>query len=306
MWIQDPGEINDRLMLLGTRKSTLYLVRGDRYMLIGGGGQWVVPELERQIREFQIDMDRVQYLLISHTHYDHCGAVPYLQKRYPHIKVLASQETSKLFAMEKAVRNMRTFSRQAMDNLGLPMEFQGISLDFDGVDLARELQEGDRVDLGDNLQFEVYETPGHSRCSITIYAPEQKWLFPSDSLCIPVGDGNEFISTAHESFAVFLNSLKKIENLEVHLCAWEHHGVMTDKDAQDIVKRVIRYTLEYKRKILELLDEYGDQEKVAHWAARDFQDRSQFDFIPYDIGLHISRGVVTNAIKEQIEETDYI
>ena len=76
MWIEQVGEINEQLMLLGTRKTIMYLLKGDRYTLLGGGGQWIVPELERQFTQFQIDMDRVQYLVVGHTHYDHCGAVP--------------------------------------------------------------------------------------------------------------------------------------------------------------------------------------------------------------------------------------
>ena len=99
MWIQTPGAVNDRLMLFGTPRNILYLVKGDRYMLIGGGGQWIVPELERQFRENQIDMDRIQYLLIAHSHYDHCGAVPYLLRRYPHLRVLASREAEKIYGM---------------------------------------------------------------------------------------------------------------------------------------------------------------------------------------------------------------
>ncbi len=305
MWIQDPGEINDRLMLLGTRKNNIYLVKGDRHMLIGGGCQWMVQELERQIREFRVDMDRVQYLLIGHSHYDHCGAVPYLQKRYPHLEVLASRGAAKLYAYEKAIRNMRTFSAQAMEKMGLPMEFEGISLDFDGVRVERTLQEGDRVDLGNNLYFNVFDTPGHSRCSITVYEPEQKWLFPSDSLCFPVGDGNELMTTASESFVVYLNSLKKMVNLEIRLCAWEHYGVMTDEDARDIIRRGVRSTLEFKRRLLEHLDRWEDAEKVAQWATRYWLDRTQFEFIPYEVMLHIIRGMVKNAVEEQVEEASW-
>lgn len=275
-------------------------------MFIGGGAQWIVPELEKQIRDFNIDMDRVQYLLLGHTHYDHCGAVPYLQKKYPHLKVLASKGAVKLYNMEKAVNNMRTFSHQIMEKQGLPLEFEGISLEFDGVHVTQGLQEGDRVDLGDNLTFNVYETPGHSRCAMTVYEPEQKWLFPSDSLCVPVGNGKEFVSTASESFVVFLNSLKKLVNLEIRLCAWEHHGLMTDEDAKDIIRRGIRFTLEYKRLILENLDKWGDEEKVVHWITKDWLDRTQFDFLPYDVMLYISREIVKNAIEEKVKDEDWL
>ena len=178
MWIQTPGAVGDRLMLFGTPRNILYLVKGNRYMLIGGGGQWIVPELERQFRENRIDMDRIQYLLIGHTHYDHCGAVPYLQRRYPHLQVLASREAEKLFSMEKAQRNMRTFSHQVMQEMGLPMEFEGVSLEFDKIHVDRTLEEGNRVDLGTDLSFGVIETPGHSRCSMTLYEPQAKVAFP--------------------------------------------------------------------------------------------------------------------------------
>ncbi|MGA2227798.1 MAG: MBL fold metallo-hydrolase [Syntrophobacteraceae bacterium] len=44
-------------------------------------------------------MDRIQYLLSAHSHYDHCGAVPYLRRRYPHRQVLASREAEKIYGM---------------------------------------------------------------------------------------------------------------------------------------------------------------------------------------------------------------
>ena len=275
-------------------------------MLIGGGGAWTVPELERQIREWHIDMERVQYLLIGHAHYDHCGAVPYLQKRYPHLKVLASQGAVKIYGMEKALNNMRAFNRQALEAMGRSLAFEGISLEFDGVRVAKTLQEGDRIDLGDNLSFSVFETPGHSRCALTVYAPEQKWLFPSDSMAIPVGNGDDFVCTASESFGVFLNSLQKLVNLDIRVCAWEHYGIRTDENVRDIVRRVMRSTLEYKRALREHFEKSKDLEITARWAARDWLDRSLFEFLPYDVMVHITRGMVKNALEEQVDEAFFL
>ncbi len=306
MWIQAPGAVNDRLMLFGTPRNILYLVKGDRYMLIGGGVQWIVPELERQFREYQIDIDRIEYLLIGHTHYDHCGAVPYLQRRYPHLQVLASREAEKLYGMEKAIRNMRKFSHQVMQNMGLPLELDGVSLEFDKIHVDRTLTDGDRVDLGSGLSFGIIETPGHSRCSMALYAPQQKWLFPSDSMAVPVGKRDGFVSTASESFIVYLDSLKKLTALDIRLCAWEHFGVMTQEDVRDIVGRVIRYTLEYKRQLAEHAGQTGDVEETARWAARNFLDTTGFEFVPFDVSLYIQRVMVKNALEEQVSQSDYL
>ena len=306
MWIDTTGEINDRLLRLGNYKSGIYLVKGDPYLLIGGGGQWMVPEMEQQIETHEIDMDRVAYLFIGHSHYDHCGAVPYLKKRYPHLKVLGSQEAARFYAMEKAVSNMRKFSRKAMDIMGLPMEYNGISLEFDGVDLDRVLEEGDRLDLGDGLSFEFYESPGHSRCSIIVYCPEQQWLFPSDSMPIPLGGGGQFMCTASEGFISYLNSLKKLSKKPIRLCAWEHHGAMTDENARDIVSRSIAYTLEYKLGLTEHLKQSGSVDDTALWAARDWLDNTGFDFLPLDVMHYITKGMVKNAVEEQVEESDWL
>ncbi len=306
MWIQRPGAIDDRLMLLGTPKNIVYLVKGDRHMLIGGGGQWMVPELDRQFREYRIDLERVQYLLIGHSHYDHCGIVPYMLKRYPHLQVLASTEAKRIFEMEKAQSNMRKFSGQVMQDLGLLMEFEGISLEFGKINISRPLSDGDRVDLGSGLCFDVIETPGHSRCSITLHEPREKWLFPSDAMSVPIGDGDRFASTASESFMVYLDSLKKLAGLETRLCAWEHYGVMTNNDAGDIVKRVMRFTLDYKRRVEEHVARTGDAEETANWAARDWLDSTGFEFLPFHVMVHIMRTVVKNAMEEQVSQSDYI
>ena len=300
MWIQEPCEINRRLLFLGTRKSSVYLVKGDRHMIAGAGGPWIVEELQRQIDAFQIDMDRVQYLLIGHSHYDHCGAATYLLKRYPHLKVLASQGAQKLYTMKKAVNNMRNFNDMVMEKMNLGMEHDGISLAFDEIRVDRVLHEGDTIDLGENIKFAVYETPGHSRCSMTIYDPKQKWLFPSDSLHVPVGKGDQFVSTASESFIEYLNSLKKLENLDIDLCAWEHHGVMTGEDVKDIIRRGIEFTFDFKRRINQAVERSGSPENVAHWITHDWLDKTDFEFLPYDVMFHVAQGMVKKAVEEKI------
>jgi glyoxylase-like metal-dependent hydrolase (beta-lactamase superfamily II) len=308
MWIKEPGEIYEKLVLLGTPQNCVYLVKGDRHMLIGGGASWMAAEFDRQIVEFNIDMDRVRHLIISHSHYDHCTAVPYFQKRYPHIEVLASESAAKIFKKDKAVVNLRAFSRQVMEDLNLPDVLNGISLDFDGVHVTRTVREGDVIDLGGNLAFQVYETPGHSRCAITLFEPGRKWLFPSDSVAFPFpGRGeNNFIATAFDGYEIYLNSLKKLANLGTRLCGWEHYGAMIDSDAEDIVNRVIRFTLEKKRSLRDMVAESGDLVNVAEAVARDWVDKTGFGFLRYEIMLPIITYVVRNAVEEVFDESRYL
>ncbi|MGB5984186.1 MAG: MBL fold metallo-hydrolase [Desulfobacterales bacterium] len=298
MFNESIGPINDRLLRLGTLQSPVYLVKGREHMLVGGAGQWVLESLEAQIREFQIDMPRVRYLFIGHSHFDHCGAVPYLQKKYAHLEVLASQGAAKLFAMEKAVRNIQKFSGLAMETMGVPSQIDGIPLAFDGVTLSRTLGDGDRLDLGEGFNFEFYETPGHSRCSMMAHLPDQRWLFPSDSLPIPVKGGEELVCTASESFISYLNSLEKIADLPIELCAWEHFGCMTGELARTIVPRAVAATQAYKQMLKARAQPPGDVETTTQWGADAWQRATDFAFIPRPVIEYIIRTMVQNALSE--------
>ena len=301
MLIETIGPINDHLVRLGTRQSVIYLAKGDTHMLIGGGGQWVVEALEAQIREYRIDMDRVRYLLIGHSHYDHCGAVPYLQKRYPHLQVMASKGAAKLFAMEKAVRNMDKFSAMAMAAMGVVEQYEGIPLAFDGITLSRVLGDGDVIDLGNDLSFKIIETPGHSRCSIMAYAPRQQWLFPTDALPVPVEGGRRLLDTASESYVTFLESLEKIAHLPIKLCAWEHFGYMTGDAAQQIVARSQEAIRASKAEVKTRVQASGSVEETAEWFAREWLRITGFKFLPLSVMQHISRVAVENALSETLD-----
>lgn len=308
MWFKNSGEINDRLLLLGTPQNCAYLVKGDRYVLVGAGASWIAAELERQFAEFSIDTDRIRCLVISHSHYDHCTAVPYFKKRYPHIDVLASEAAAKILMKEKAVANIQKFSRQVLADLKLSDTLNGVSLDFEGIDVTRTVSQGDVIDIGKDMRFQVYETPGHSRCAITLFEPDRKWLFPSDALAFPVPgrDGDDFIPSAFDGYEIYLNSLKKLAHLEIQLCGWEHYGAVTDADAEDIVNRVIRFTLEHKRLLKKMVKESGDPDKVADQFTRNWVEKTGFDFLRYEIMLPIMTMVVHNAVEEALDESGYL
>lgn len=300
MWIQEWGSVEERLDFLGLIKSGVYLLKGDRYMLVGGSGPWVVEELERQFTELEVDLDRIGYVWLSHSHYDHCAAVPYLKRRIPKLQVVASRGAAALLGMEKAVRNMQLFSREAAQTTGAPDELGGISLDFEGFAVDRPLADGELLDLGGGVRLAALETPGHSRCSLVGYEPERKWLFPGDSLHVPsLVDGTP-IFTASESFVVYQQSLQKLASLDVFLCGWEHHGVKTGEDARHVIRDGLAYTGQYQREVRAAVETLGSPEAAAEEVSRTWISRAQFPFLPERVMLHIARGIVKNALEEPL------
>lgn len=300
MWIRTCGPVAEELEFLGSPKSCVYLLKGDRYLLVGGAGPWVVPELERQFADFRVDLDRIDGVVLSHSHFDHCGAVPYLRRRIPGLRVYASAGTAAILAHEKAVENMRRFTRESLEQMGVPVDFGGASLDFETFPVARALGDGHEVDLGGGVRLTFFETPGHSRCSLTAYEPNRGWLFPGDSMPFPSADGSDLVSTASESFVVFCASLRKLQGLETSLCAWEHHGVRTQADARTVVRDALDFTARYKASVCDLLARTRNPERAAEEVCRNWLAEAQFPFLPERVMLHIARTIVSNAAAEEL------
>ncbi len=159
MRIVTPGFITDRILLLGSRQVSSYLVMGDSYAWVGGGTAWDVPRLEGQLDRFGVDRSRILYVVVSHIHHDHCGAVPYLRRRYPWMEVVASTYGAGLLAKEKPVRLMKDLNARTLDRLGRAHSHDGVPLDFEDVPVAHRVGDGDKLDLGGGLTLRFFATP---------------------------------------------------------------------------------------------------------------------------------------------------
>jgi glyoxylase-like metal-dependent hydrolase (beta-lactamase superfamily II) len=104
MLTDQPGKIAEGLYLLGSQQNLMYLVRGKDNMIIGGGMSWIAPYLEEQLESLKIGPDDIKYLVIQHAHFDHIGAVPYMQRKFPNMKVLATAAAKSTLSKEKIIQ----------------------------------------------------------------------------------------------------------------------------------------------------------------------------------------------------------
>ncbi len=122
MWITNPGKISAHIDFLGTRKNAVFLLKGNEGMLIGGGMSYIGPSLETQFTRLEFDPRKIRYLAILHSHYDHCGAVPYLKRKFPHLRILASAYAQKVLANPKAIDFISDQNERMIEKTGLSGE----------------------------------------------------------------------------------------------------------------------------------------------------------------------------------------
>ena len=295
MHIQSPGRINDRLLFLGDSKICMYLLMGENYLLIGGGMSFSPPVVEKQLDEHGIKRERLNGLLILHSHFDHCTAAPYFRKAYPGLRIYASGEARRIFEKPKAVGLIAQFEGRARENRGVPPEFNGIPLSFNGLQVDQTVSDGDVISLGVDLSVRIFETPGHSKCSLTAYSPELKVLFPSDGAPLPLREGEPPVIMANDDFPAYIRSLERLQDLETEYCAFEHGGVLAGEEARSFVKDGLEQA-RYLRTNLQTRLAHGDSEAdIAGEITADAGREGSLDFIPDDVLHHVIQNMVKTA-----------
>lgn len=239
MWINKPGPVTDRILLLGREESCIYLVKGihgAEHTIIGGGMIHIVPEVLAQLVEFGIDQDAITRLVVLHTHFDHCGAVPVLQKRLKNLKVYTSPRGKELLANADVVAQIKALNEGMIVMNKMESQAKEFGLAFDGIRVDGVVSGADRVEWGGN-ELEIIDAPGHSSCSIAAYMPAEKALFASDAGGIPYGD--TVFAAGNSNFTQFEETLRKFATYDVTVHLSEHYGAFTGADGKGFIHRAI-------------------------------------------------------------------
>ncbi len=276
--------------------SCLYLVKGRDYALLGGGVSWEIARLEAQLDRFGIDRSRLRYLVISHIHHDHCGAVAYLLRRYPHLTSVASPYAAHLLQKDKTLGIINKLNRAALNRLNLPHHYDGVSLDFKPIAVSHEVHDDDRLELGCDSSLQFFLTPGHSRCSLTTYVSEQKALFPADALPVPQHQGEKLIVTANHDFDDYINSLSKLRRLPIKWVGYEHDGILTGTAVKTIIARGLAATLQQRRRIVARYEALQEMDQVVSEIAAKYSALALFRAVPEATMHAIIKRMVRSAL----------
>jgi glyoxylase-like metal-dependent hydrolase (beta-lactamase superfamily II) len=293
MVFDTPGKITDRIWLVGRRESCAYLVGGgNEYALLGGAMAYVVPDVLEQLVALGVDEKKIRRIVILHSHFDHCGMVPFLKRRWPWATVTASQKSQDLLRKPKVIESIERLNQAMIAQNGLNEKGQTLDLRFSGIEVEAVVGDGGILSCSD-LSLEILEVPGHSSCSIAIYIPEEKALFASDAGGIPFGD--KIFTAANANFDRYQQSLEKMAAKDVAIHLAEHYGARSGKQGRRFLKDAMAAAAE-TRQAFEAV--YGETRDVAKTTAV-ITDRIMADapdgFLPREV-VAIVAGQMANFI----------
>ncbi len=261
MIIEKAGKIINGLYALSDIDLPAYLVAAETPSLFDAGITFMGPSYLKEIRQYLGDESRLRWLFITHAHFDHSGAAPFLKRHIPGLKVAASRLASEIFKKPNAVSLIQSLSRDFEEQH--KTLFGNENIRFDGLEVDRILEDGETIDLGGGWTFQVIATPGHTRDGVSFYFPNIKALICGEAAGVP--DRNfkihpEFLA----SYKDYMSSLEKLAALDVEIIMLSHYFILTGEEARSYLKKSLESTVAFSDRIHNYLAACGgDQNSVV-------------------------------------------
>jgi len=263
-------------------------------MIISGGMSYLVPDILHQFDEFGLDEGKIQGIIILHAHFDHIGIVPFFRRRNPCLKIYASARAWQILSEPKNVDTINQFSGRLTERMKVHVPYAPDQLDWPVGPSGETISEGDVIDLGDT-EIQIFETPGHSSCSISAYVPRIRALFPSDGGGIPYK--GTIIASANSNFTLYLESLKKMDRLQIdYLCA-DHFGYVYGDEARSYISSSLALAIKERARLEELYRRSRDIDTAAKEMASSFIEANPDYFLTLDIYEGVCRQMMRHIAK---------
>lgn len=271
------------------------LVGKDKSALMDCGMAYCAADLMDNIKQV-LGSRELNYILISHSHYDHIGAIPYLRREWPAVSVLGAEYAQRILNKPNALKIIRELGTEAS------LLFGGHELSvYDDALLKVDvsIKDGDELDLG-GTRIGVIKTGGHTQCSLS-FLINNDTLFASESTGYMSKSGVVYPSFII-SCADAIESIGICRSLHPRAIISPHYGLVGEADTADYWENCLLAIRKTQKFILDSAEQGYDEAWILREYERLFRDEDSRREQP----TRAFRLNAQNMIKTVLREADAI
>lgn len=214
--IEKIGNLGGEFFLLSSESKTALIDSG-----FPCRANYLIKDISDRLKGRKLD-----YIILTHSHYDHAGGSPYFKRAFPGSKVVSGKYAAYVFTRPGAVKLIKEMSDFAAKLYDIT-EYEDLTGEI-RADI--EVEDGDTIDMGE-FTLRAVPSPGHTKCSFSYYSPEAKLLIASETLGVLAGD--TITPCCLVSYDDTIESIKRASKLGAEAILFSHGELLSGKEACD-------------------------------------------------------------------------
>ncbi|MBQ8859944.1 MAG: MBL fold metallo-hydrolase [Ruminococcus sp.] len=251
-------------------------------------GYKVLERIKTALRDRQLD-----YIFLTHSHYDHALGSAYIKDYYENAKVVACTYAEKIFKKESAKAVMRDLDRKFALKNGIK-EYEDL---IDNLDVDIAVNDGDIVNAG-SLSFKVIELPGHTRCSIGFYCESEKLLLGSETIGVFNGL-DDVVPSFLVGYKMTLSSIEKVNQLEITKILLPHYGIIENEKVEFYLKKAKESAITTANDIASMLKSGKSKDECLDYVKHKFYNGYIKTIYPID-AMELNTSIMIELIEKEL------
>lgn len=217
-----------------------------------GGGAIIEPgpaAMVPAIREAagRLGMTRVKYIIPTHIHVDHGGAIGVLVNTFPEAQIVLSERGAPhAINPERLIRSTRiSFGEDYESMFGpiLPVPSERIQM----------VGDGDKLDI-EGRELLIIETPGHAPHHISLLDMKTRGLFCGEALGLVYGEGEPplpAVTMPNFDAEAYLSDMRRLREIEPKVLFYSHLGL--SREPETAIEAALENTIAFGQMVAEAM-----------------------------------------------------
>jgi hypothetical protein len=268
------------------------LLMGENYTALFDCGMAFCADATIQNVKKALNGRDLDYIFITHTHYDHVGALPFFRKEWPQLRLVTSEVGAVTLLKDTPRRVISELSAVAATKYNARLDSAYYEDAFHADIIVKD---GDVIPLG-GFSVKILETPGHTRDTLSFFLPEIELLVLNETPGFLL-DGKVYPAYL-TSYNDTVNSIEKCRKVPYKFLSMPHRGVTGKEDAQGFFDKALEANTACRDFILSMAAENSNENEMFSMFVQKYGNDKLFSCQPKEAFAINARATIACTLRE--------